>query len=53
MKPGPMELMIILTIVILLFGVGRVSKIGAELGSAVANFRRAVSGENKTTSEDL
>ncbi len=37
---GTPELVIILVIVILLFGVGRVSKIGAELGSAIGNFRR-------------
>ncbi|GIL08601.1 MAG: hypothetical protein BroJett033_1120 [Chloroflexota bacterium] len=39
---GPTELIIILVIVLLLFGVGRVSRIGGELGSAVANFRRGL-----------
>lgn len=39
---GPTELIIILAIVLLLFGVGRVSRIGGELGSAVANFRKGV-----------
>lgn len=39
---GPTELIIILIIVLLLFGVGRVSRIGSELGSAVSNFRRGV-----------
>lgn len=39
---GPTELLIILVIVLLLFGVGRVSKIGGELGSAVANFRKGL-----------
>jgi sec-independent protein translocase protein TatA len=42
MSLGPTELIIILVIVVLLFGVGRVSKIGGELGSAVANFRRGL-----------
>lgn len=42
MDLGPTELPIILGIVILLFGVGRVSKIGGELGSAVGNFRRGL-----------
>jgi sec-independent protein translocase protein TatA len=47
---GPTELIIILVIVILLFGVGRVSKIGGELGSAVANFRKGLQegGKDKT-----
>jgi sec-independent protein translocase protein TatA len=39
---GPMELIIILAIVLLLFGVGRVSKVGQELGSAVSAFRRGL-----------
>ncbi len=42
MDVGPAELLIILVIVLLLFGVGRVSKIGGELGSAVANFRKGL-----------
>jgi sec-independent protein translocase protein TatA len=44
---GPTELLIILVIVILLFGVGRVSKIGGELGSAVANFRKGLDDGSK------
>ena len=42
MSLGSTELIIILVIVILLFGVGRVGKIGGELGSAVANFRKGM-----------
>jgi len=42
MSLGPTELIIILVIVILLFGVGRVGKIGGELGTAVANFRKGM-----------
>lgn len=52
---GPTELIIILVIVLLLFGVGRVSRIGGELGSAVANFRRGLEegGKPKTTPEEV
>ncbi len=39
---GPMELVIILVIVMLLFGVGRVGKIGRELGTAVSEFRKGM-----------
>ena len=42
MNLGPTELIIILVIVLLLFGVGRVSRIGGEMGSAVANFRKGL-----------
>lgn len=47
MNLGPTELIIILVIVIVLFGVGRVSRIGGELGSAVANFRKGLEEGNK------
>jgi sec-independent protein translocase protein TatA len=39
MDIGPTELIIILIIVILLFGVGRISKIAGELGSGIRAFR--------------
>jgi sec-independent protein translocase protein TatA len=47
MSFGPTELIIILVIVLLLFGVGRVSKIGGELGGAVANFRKGLNDGSK------
>lgn len=53
MQLGPTELIIILVIVLLLFGVGRVSRIGGELGSAVANFRRGLEdGSKKNTDKN-
>lgn len=51
MQLGPTELIIILVIVLLLFGVGRVSRIGGELGSAVANFRRGLDDGSKKKTE--
>lgn len=41
---GPMELTILLVIVILLFGVGRVANLGGEMGRAVSNFRKGIAG---------
>jgi sec-independent protein translocase protein TatA len=43
MNLGAPELLIILVIVILIFGVGRVSRIGNELGQAVRGFREGLS----------
>lgn len=43
---GAPELIIILLIVILLFGAGKVGKLGKELGSSVKEFRRAVHDED-------
>jgi sec-independent protein translocase protein TatA len=37
---GPLELTLILVIVVLLFGVGRVSKIAGEIGSGIKAFRQ-------------
>jgi sec-independent protein translocase protein TatA len=42
---GPVELVIVLAIVLLLFGVGRVSKVGKELGTAISEFRRGINAD--------
>jgi sec-independent protein translocase protein TatA len=42
---GTTELIIILIIVLLVFGVGRVSKIGAELGQGIREFRKGIAEE--------
>lgn len=52
MNLGGGELLIILAIVLLLFGVGRVSRIGGELGSAVANFRKGLQDGAKDKNDD-
>jgi sec-independent protein translocase protein TatA len=50
---GIQELLIILVIVILLFGVGRISKIGKELGSSIRSFRDGLKGnEEEVKKED-
>lgn len=41
---GPVELLIILGIVLLIFGVGRIGKIGGELGTAIRQFREGLQG---------
>ncbi|HEC24318.1 MAG TPA: twin-arginine translocase TatA/TatE family subunit [Chloroflexi bacterium] len=48
---GPVELLIILAIVVLLFGVGRVSQIGRELGTAISEFRKGLSEESESEAE--
>ena len=47
MNIGATELIIILIIVILIFGVGRVGKIGGELGSAIREFRKGLNPEGE------
>ncbi len=43
---GPLEIVIILLIVVLLFGVGRIGRIGGELGRGIKEFRKAVQDES-------
>ncbi len=49
--PGPTELIIILVIVLVLFGAGRVSKLGGEMGSAIANFRKGLNEGQESDKE--
>ena len=42
MQLGAPELLIILVIVIILFGVGRIGRIGADLGTAMREFRKGL-----------
>ena len=54
---GPTELIIILVIILILFGVGRISKISGELGSGIRAFREGLKGDDEvedsaTTSEE-
>ena len=46
--PGPLELVLILVIVVLLFGVGRISKISGEIGSAIREFRKGLNPEKRS-----
>lgn len=39
MKPGLPELLIILLVIVLLFGPGRIGKIAGELGNGIRSFR--------------
>lgn len=48
---GTTELIIILVIVILLFGVGRIGKIASEIGSGIRTFREGLSGDKEEKPE--
>jgi sec-independent protein translocase protein TatA len=45
--PRGSEWIIILIIVILIFGVGRISKLGEDLGAGIRSFRKGLSGEDE------
>jgi len=44
---GTTELIIILVIVLLLFGVGRISKIAGEMGKGIQAFKQGINPEDK------
>jgi len=48
---GTPELILILVVVIILFGVGRISRIGGELGTAVRSFREGLAGDEQNNEE--
>lgn len=46
---GTTELVLILAVVVLLFGIGRVSRVGGEMGSAIREFRKGLKGDDEET----
>ncbi len=44
---GPLQILVILLIVVLLFGTKKLRNMGADLGSAIKNFKRSVSDTDK------
>ena len=47
MDIGPTELLVILVIVVILFGSGRIAKLGGELGQGLREFRKGLAGEDE------
>jgi sec-independent protein translocase protein TatA len=43
-KPGIWELVIVLVIVLLIFGVGRLGRLGRDLGEGISEFRKGIAG---------
>lgn len=48
---GQTELIVILVVVVLLFGVGRIGKIASELGSGIRSFKSGLSGDDNKKTE--
>ncbi len=49
---GPTELLIILGIVVLLFGVGRLSRIGSELGQGIRAFKDGLKSDAEEETDE-
>jgi sec-independent protein translocase protein TatA len=50
-KIGPLELVIVLVIVLLIFGVGRLGRLGKDLGEGIREFRRGLAGDGEGKAE--
>ena len=48
MRLGPMELVVILVVVLLIFGPKSLPKLGKAFGSTVKNIREGMEGDDKT-----
>ena len=44
---GPMEIGIILVIILIVFGVGKLPQVGGAIGKSIKEFRKARSGEDE------
>jgi sec-independent protein translocase protein TatA len=53
LRLGPTELILILAIVVVLFGVGRIGKIGKELGTGMREFRKGIQGDDENKSATI
>ena len=50
---GPMELVIILVIVMMVFGVGRLPQVGNSIGKAMREFRKAQDSDDPEETSDV
>ncbi|MBR6089477.1 MAG: twin-arginine translocase TatA/TatE family subunit [Anaerolineaceae bacterium] len=51
-RPGFAEILIVLVVIVLLFGPGRISKIAKELGESISAFKDGLNGEHKDNKTD-
>ncbi len=48
-KPGPLEIGLILVIILIVFGVGKLPQVGAALGKSINAFKKGTKGEDEET----
>jgi sec-independent protein translocase protein TatA len=51
LRLGPLEIGIILVIVLIVFGVGKLPQVGDAIGKGLRSFRKASSGEDEETAK--
>ncbi|MBP9865933.1 MAG: twin-arginine translocase TatA/TatE family subunit [Candidatus Omnitrophica bacterium] len=50
--PGPLEIIVILVVVLLLFGAKRLPEIGKALGQGIREFKKSMGQDSDTTPHD-
>ena len=51
-KPGAMEIGLVLVIILIVFGVGKLPQVGAAFGKGIRAFKKAQTGEDEEEEEE-
>jgi sec-independent protein translocase protein TatA len=51
LRPGPLEIGLILVIILIVFGVGKLPQVGEAFGKGIRSFKRGASGEGEEEKE--
>jgi sec-independent protein translocase protein TatA len=52
-KPGIWEIVIILVIILIIFGAGKLPQVGGAIGKAIRSFKRGQAGEENEEEEEV
>jgi sec-independent protein translocase protein TatA len=52
MRLGPWEIALILVIILIVFGVGKLPQVGSAIGKGLRSFKKAQSGEDEEEEEE-
>jgi sec-independent protein translocase protein TatA len=52
-KPGILEIVIILVIILIIFGAGKLPQVGGAIGKAIRSFKRGQSGDEGEEEEEV
>jgi sec-independent protein translocase protein TatA len=53
MRLGPWEIALILVIILIVFGVGKLPQVGSAIGKGLRSFKKAQSGEDEEEEEEI
>ncbi len=51
-RPGPLEIGLILVVILIVFGVGKLPQVGGAIGKGLRAFRKGQSGEDEEEEEE-